>query len=183
MFVSGGISAPKNNPADEALRGLSVDSFLACKRWLKGPDFLQRPEMDWPKPFETQPIASDDPEVKKDILVNVITHTEDATSKLMTYSSEWCTLKISVAWYLRLKSILLELSRKRKLILASLDPPGSSLEEKMREVRGAIGKHPLSVGELAEAESAIVHFSQQITFAEEISMLKGGASVLKKTSN
>ena len=173
----------KNNPADEASRGLSVDSFLACKRWLKGPDFLQRPEMDWPRPFETQPIASDDPEVKKDILVNVITHTEDATSKLMTYSSEWCTLKISVAWYLRLKSILLELSRKRKLILASLDPPGSSLEEKMREVRGAIGKHPLSVSELAEAESAIVHFSQQITFAEEISMLKGGASVLKKTSN
>ncbi len=26
------------NPADEASRGLSVEQFLTCKRWFKGPE-------------------------------------------------------------------------------------------------------------------------------------------------
>ena len=36
----------QNNPADEASRGLNADNFLACRRWIKGPDFLQKPEME-----------------------------------------------------------------------------------------------------------------------------------------
>ena len=32
----------KDNPADEASRGLTADNFLACKRWIEGPDCKSR---------------------------------------------------------------------------------------------------------------------------------------------
>lgn len=57
------------------------------------------------------------------------------------------------------------------------------VEEEMRKARNAIGNQLLSVTDLTRAESAIIHFSQQATFKEEISALKGGASGVKKTSN
>ena len=57
----------KCNPADDASHGLSVESFLQERRWLKGPQFLWLPEETWPQP----PVGMDgrvedeDPEVKK----------------------------------------------------------------------------------------------------------------------
>lgn len=53
----------------------------------------------------------------------------------------------------------------------------------MREARGAIGKQPLSVSDLSKAKSAIIQFSQPMTFQEEISMLEDVSSLAKKTSN
>lgn len=35
------------NPADEASRGLGAEEFLACERWLKGPDFLLKEEEEF----------------------------------------------------------------------------------------------------------------------------------------
>ena len=60
----------KFNLADEASRGLNADSFIACQRWIHGPDFLRMPQQEWPEPFGSQPVSSEDPEVKRDILVN-----------------------------------------------------------------------------------------------------------------
>uniref|UniRef100_UPI003AB10089 uncharacterized protein n=1 Tax=Centroberyx gerrardi TaxID=166262 RepID=UPI003AB10089 len=179
----------KNNPADEASRGLTVDNFLACRRWIEGPDFLRKPEVDWPRPFDPQPISSEDPEVKRDLMANVIIiHSEGATTKLMNYFSEWTKLKSSVAWFLRLKTILLELRRKRKEVVASLTVAGSStqpekVEEEMRKARDAVGSQSLSVSDLSRAEFAIIRFNQQATFREEISSLKSGASGVRKTSD
>ncbi|XP_063731551.1 uncharacterized protein LOC134859145 [Eleginops maclovinus] len=56
----------KQNPADEASRGLSADDFLKCERWLKGPEFLLTDEKDWPKQVKNKPaITLDDPETGK----------------------------------------------------------------------------------------------------------------------
>ena len=178
----------KNNPADEASRGLTADNFLACKRWIEGPDFLQKSEVDWPRTFDLQPISSGDPEVKRDVMMNVINTHEDVTTKLMNFFSEWNKLRTSVAWFLRLKAVLLELRRKRKEVVAALTVAGSSVqpqkvEEEMRKARAGVGNQLLSVSDLTRAESAIIRFSQQATFKEEISVLKGGASGVKKTSD
>lgn len=179
----------KNNPADEASRGLTVDNFLACRRWIEGPDFLRKPEMDWPKPFDPQPVSSEDPEVKRDVIANVLTtRCNDATTRLMNYFSEWTKLMTSVAWFLRLKTILRELGRKRKEVLVSLAVASSPVqpervEEEMKRAREEVGRQSLSVSDLSRAESSIIHFCQKATFREEISVLKGGASGIKKTSS
>ncbi|KAJ8406743.1 hypothetical protein AAFF_G00296590 [Aldrovandia affinis] len=54
----------KNNPADDASRGLHVEPFLAS-RWLKGPEFLEKNEGKWPKiPEDLGEIHPDDQELK-----------------------------------------------------------------------------------------------------------------------
>ena len=122
-------------------------------------------------------------------MMNVInTHSEDVTTKLMNFFSEWNKLRTSVAWFLRLKTVLLELRRKRKEVVAALTVAGSSVqpqnvEKEMRKAQAGVGNQLLSVGDLTRAESAIIRFSQQAIFKEEISMLKGGASGVKKTSD
>lgn len=103
----------KSNPADQTSRDLSVDNFLACKRWIEGPDILRKPEVDWPQPVAPQPIMKEDPEVKRNLRANAITSgSEDATTKLIHHFSWWTKLKTSVAWFLRLKTILLSQREK-----------------------------------------------------------------------
>jgi len=55
----------KENPADEASRGLTRE-LLENSRWFKGPQFLSQQD---PLPFQTQPTCTLDPsdnEVRKD---------------------------------------------------------------------------------------------------------------------
>ena len=40
----------KNNPADDALRGLNGYQLSDQQRWIKGPDFLWLSESEWPEP-------------------------------------------------------------------------------------------------------------------------------------
>ncbi|XP_035989853.1 uncharacterized protein LOC118561756 [Fundulus heteroclitus] len=179
----------KSNPADEASRGLSADSFMSCKRWINGPDFLRRPEQEWPEPFEPQPVCSEDPEVKRDILINAIDiQPHDATTKFVHYFSSWAKLKISVAWLLKLKDILLSMSTKRKELMAMGPSVDASIaprriEEEMRKNRAAICKQVLTVKDISKAEVAIVCYSQHASFKEEIKDLQRGASVVKNTSD
>ena len=37
------------NPGDHASRGMSAEALINCERWLSGPEFLWRPEEEWPK--------------------------------------------------------------------------------------------------------------------------------------
>ncbi|XP_013856439.1 uncharacterized protein LOC106512348, partial [Austrofundulus limnaeus] len=162
---------------------------MACQRWINGPDFLRRPEQEWPKPFESQPVCSEDPEVKRDALVNIIdTHSNDSTTRLVHYFSSWTKLKTSVAWLLKLKDILLSLSRKRKELMAVLPSADSStaldvIEDEMRKNRSVVCKQTLTVKDLSRAETAIIRYSQHISFKEEIKDLQSGASVVKSMSN
>lgn len=54
-------------------------------------------------------------------MVNVtVLDSVNATHQLMTYFSDWQMLKVTVAWFIKLKNILLKPSKKRKqLHLAS----------------------------------------------------------------
>ncbi len=61
-------------------------------------------------------IAVDDPEVKKDFTVNaaIIKDSPNATDQLAAYFSDWRRLKVAAAWFLKVKTMLLKLSQKRK---------------------------------------------------------------------
>nr|XP_039261910.1 uncharacterized protein LOC120338049 [Styela clava] len=71
------------NPADDASRGLSVQSLMD-ERWLKGPSFLQEQEEHWPKP----PVQLPD---------------EFPMDKFISYFSTWYKLKKASAWMIRFK--------------------------------------------------------------------------------
>lgn len=58
-----------------------------------------------------------------------------------------------------------------------------SVEEEMTQARDAVESQLLSVSDFSRAESAIIGFSQRVTFMEEITSLGSGGSGIKKTSD
>ncbi|XP_050951513.1 uncharacterized protein LOC127154148 [Labeo rohita] len=84
------------NPADQATRGLKAKDFVHAETWIKGPNFLLKPEEEWPqRPDQMRQVPEQDPEIKKEIKVNVlnISESNDAMTKLTDYYSSWFQLK------------------------------------------------------------------------------------------
>lgn len=178
------------NPADEASRGLSAEEFLACERWLKGPVFLLRGEEEWPKTvMEQHLIPVDDPEVKKDPLVNAfVSHSPlNATKLFISYFSDLKKLKTSVAWMLRFRDVLLTLSQRRKLLKDSESigqdrgGQGKDLHAQMQRERLSLRGQSLTPGDLERAEGAIIRLYQQGRFPDEIATLRDGGSVKRNS--
>ncbi|XP_063068882.1 uncharacterized protein LOC134460379 [Engraulis encrasicolus] len=142
----------KDNPADEASRGLRVRPFIDHNRWIQGPRLLRLPEQDWPCDVVDIAIKPDDPEVKKDAVVNAVTvnASSDSTSYLISYFSDWRKLKVTVAWLLRLRKLLLYKARRRK------EPAAASSTQDSTEPKGR-----LTIQNLSEAETAIIRFCQR----------------------
>ena len=153
----------KCNPADDASRGLSVESFLQERRWLKGPQFLWLPEETWPQP----PVGMDgrvedeDPEVKKtstSFATNANT-TTNAMGKIFERISSWYRLKKFVAWMMRYRQKLRGQRMKRQRGESTVLQP----EHKVI---------PLSVDEMMIAEKEILKHVQRDSFPEEVLTLK-----------
>ena len=54
----------KENPADDASRGLSAQELISNPRWLSGPEFLWKSDINT-APVESLSLSEDDPEVKR----------------------------------------------------------------------------------------------------------------------
>ncbi|KAL0149102.1 hypothetical protein M9458_055534 [Cirrhinus mrigala] len=160
----------KDNPADEASRGLRAQEFGKGK-WLKGPDFLHLSSTEWPKlNLDSSSIPSDDAEVKRELKVNAVTtHSDNPLSRLIHYFSSWRKLKTSVPWLLELKERLLLLSRKRKEYVVKQN---ENVEKELKKFKAALGRSSLTPERLEEAEKAIIQFAQNQRFSTEISSLK-----------
>ena len=171
----------KQNPADEASRGLNIDSFFNSKTWLQGPEFLRKAEAQWPKtPESFGAVLSEDPEVRKEAIVSSIATTttdKTPTSKLIEYYSSWHSLKRAVAWMMKIKKLLLEMCQKRKKTysLRSSDNKGKSLKDQMLLFRmPSAPALNLSMEDLESAENAIICHEQRQHFKEEMSSLEKG---------
>ena len=109
----------ERNPADDASRGLTVDSVISMNRWINGPDFLWEPESRWP----VQPVAQmldDDPEIKREsqALFSLTNAGSNYINQLLEYFSSWYRLKQFGAWILRYREKLKQSSKRRREGLA-----------------------------------------------------------------
>ena len=66
-FVKG-----KDNPTDDASRGLDPRKETLNSRWFTGPPFLWQREELWPSYSEVTCVGDCDPEIKRDVKVNVV---------------------------------------------------------------------------------------------------------------
>ena len=179
----------KENPADAASRGLTADRFLSCKKWIRGPDFLYKENDKWPNlPFEST-VSAIDPEVKPDITVNVIVKDElNPTNYLIHYFSSWMRLKTAVAWLLKVKNTLSQLTKRRKEIQAAVssiekDPVRlkEKVEKEMQAFKTTLCGQCLTPADLIQAEHAVISFSQMQKFPEEISVLQTDKNVKRNS--
>lgn len=151
----------KQNPADDASRGLSAEALLKNERWLMGPGFLWKSEEAWPSHQHTDPtVAENDPEVKRERQVFSSTTEAGMTtlSQLFGRFSQWHRLKKFVAWILRYRSNLLKAVGRRK--------SGSMSHSK------AVTIEPITVEEINKAEREILVHVQKESFKEEIAILQ-----------
>lgn len=171
------------NPADCASRGQRVNAFMKNEVWIAGPSFLCEPEREWPvKPDHQEELTAEDPEVKKGVLVNVITAEErtDAMQQVIQYFSSWIRLKKAVAWFTRLKQTLVTLWRKRKE-LKRLYNNEQQLNKDMLSYKKSLKHTYLTVDDLQKAEIAIISHCQNNHFQEEISALLRKNSIKKSS--
>lgn len=126
-------------------------------------------------------IDAGDPEVKKETSVNAIdVQNNSATSQLIMYHSDWRRLNAAVAWILKVKRALLELSNKRKQLLLDAPADLNYIEQEMLKARGSVGQS-LSTEDLSMAEKAVIQFCQKERFHSEIFALSFG-KLVKKSS-
>nr|XP_057925588.1 uncharacterized protein LOC131127575 isoform X1 [Doryrhamphus excisus]XP_057925589.1 uncharacterized protein LOC131127575 isoform X1 [Doryrhamphus excisus] len=156
----------KENPADEASRGMRAEDFLKNRRWIIGPEFLWRPKEEWPKlEVDLDGVPVDDPEVKRNLMVNaVIKIQENATTSLISYFSSWTKLKTAVAWFLKIKMILKILCRKRMEFSAV---PCQKVEGRMQSFKVTLKGQSLTPEDYDKAEKAIVQYEQRERFKVE----------------
>ncbi|KAL6471847.1 hypothetical protein MHYP_G00204970 [Metynnis hypsauchen] len=96
------------NPADHVSRGLKVHAFMQNETWIQGPDFLTKPEDEWPQnPDNPENLTTEDPEVR-DVIVSATATEEqvDTVQQFLEHYSSWFRLRKAVAWILKLLVIV-----------------------------------------------------------------------------
>ena len=85
----------KDNPADHASRGLTGKKFVECNQWFSGPRFLMQSEDNWPRNSTEEEVDDCDPEVKRDLKVNItnVKERNHILSQLEKGSSSWYRMK------------------------------------------------------------------------------------------
>ena len=169
----------KENPADDASRGLNGLALIEGKRWLQGPAFLWKPESEWPRqPRMVNQVPADDPEVKGTTVASsnvvIVNQSASAASKLLYHFSDWHRLRTAVAVFLRVKKILQirckeEVSRDDKN-LADRRKPSITKTAKHKDTEEPCSL--LTVQDLVNAEFAILKFVQDLAFGKEIYALQ-----------
>ena len=160
----------KDNPADDAYRGMDGPTLLSQQQWINGPEFLWKPEEEWPEqPFTMEEIPDNDPEVKQAVstAATAINHSATTVFKLIEHYSSWYHLKKGVAVLLRIQKILLTCAANRK----SKRDEISSIEPQSDKNHPYLPCSPLTVQELEEAETTIFTFLQSQIFSNKIHAL------------
>ncbi|XP_031550270.1 uncharacterized protein LOC116287720, partial [Actinia tenebrosa] len=89
----------KDNPADDASRGLDTEEYLKNQRWLKGPEFLWKTKENWPE-NKFEEISVQDLEVKKEAYLTV-PERRSSVEELTRRYSNWIVLLRRVAWLVK----------------------------------------------------------------------------------
>ncbi|KAK3728019.1 hypothetical protein QZH41_000113 [Actinostola sp. cb2023] len=151
----------KENPADDASRGLSAKDLVNNTRWWNGPSFLWNPlYLNDDADIETS-ISPEDPEVRKVTVLASTTRELPTLLERLKYFSDWHRAKNAVALCLR---YLEKLKCKSK-------------EEKGNQPDQSKVVPPVSVEEMQRAERKVLQTVQREAFPSEIERLKESAAL------
>jgi len=155
------------NPADIASRGASAGDLAIGRNWFSGPKFLWNAEL--PNKAELSEVSADDCELKK-------VHSHSTQSDHVHQSDLCSNFEYFSSWTRLRKAVALCLKYIRILKVRVADKKHESKCQTKVTKSNKVAKYPiLSVGDLAEAEVAIIRVVQVKYFSPEIGILKGAA--------
>ena len=146
----------KENPADEASRGLSAEELVNSPRWWSGPDFLWKP-CDDETIDEVATISENDPEVKKITSFAISTKSFASLLDRLQNFSDWHQAKRAVALCLRLQ-------RRFKKGKGEQE---STVSKTPQVQKGTANLEPVSL-----AEIEIIKATQKEAFQQELAYLQ-----------
>ena len=119
----------KDNPADDATRGLASDELTLGSRWMTGPEYLQSPPEQWP--LDVKPAVADSSpsiELKGEFVATAVSSecVRNAVLPDPSRFSSWMRLVRATAWVLRFVKIL-----KHRALRTSAPPPGELVPEEL----------------------------------------------------
>ena len=159
----------KDNPADDASRGLGANELIRSERWWNGPNFLWKPLPNETN-FDPQ-VSPDDPEVRK---VTVLASTSAEHSDLIDdikHFSDWFHAKRVTALCV-LFSQKMKLSLKKDSTTSAKEKDDSLRPSKERKRQdGSLRSVTLRVKDLQRAELFLIKAAHSKAFPEEIEAL------------
>ena len=165
----------KENPADDASRGLSMKQSDKVHRWLYGPQFLYHEPTDHcPAAIidSSNLIPEDDPEVIN--CVNVCSVKEESILDVLERRiSKWTRMKRTMAAVLYfVRKIKKRVKDKGSVTRKEGDSSLNLTKEELRQAEKGI-MDQVTVENLREAERCLILMSQSSHFSQELSALKG----------
>lgn len=104
-------------------------------------------------------------------MVTTMVKSRTPTDQLILHFSNWISLLKAVAWYLKLKRNLMLKMKKVKELTPLTHSDRSQSSQKVVDVKPCVEQH-LTVTDLADAERAVVMYSQRQAFSNEFSTLQ-----------
>ncbi|XP_068240985.1 uncharacterized protein [Palaemon carinicauda] len=145
----------KENPVDIASRGFTSQQMLNSNIWFDGPHFLKGPEELWKNDM---PHGVVELEGSKSFAVHPEDGEGNAVDKFLEYYSSWHRLRMAVAVYHRLFSIL--------------------KSKRQARINGSF-----TAEELDAAEKAVIRYIQKKTFSKEVTLLQKSEGFVARRGN
>jgi hypothetical protein len=149
------------NPSDLATRGMRIPDLKTRNAWLHGPDFLWKPNDQWPKMLIPESIPDADTECRATQSHHTTITAQEDFMDPCRYSSLSRLLNVT-GWCLRYV-------QNGKTMIAKSDSKSRNLNKY------------LSVDELSQAKAFWIKSAQLDVFAGEISALKNNINTSKET--
>lgn len=144
------------NPADCASRGLMLNELEKFNLWWQGPDFLQKPENEWPERIVAVP-SDLNLEEKRRVCILHVSH-EETNSIIARFSNFDRLLRFSIRAFRWLEKVRAKAKTSISLFIS----------------------RPISVDVLQNAEKRLIRLIQAETFSE-ISQLRKGQPISNKS--
>ena len=91
----------KENPADDASRGMNFKNFANIDTWFQGPKFLWKPQSSWEISSVPVLLQIENPELKKQVKTNKIAVEYDLLGNIEEKYSCWLKMKLIIALVLK----------------------------------------------------------------------------------
>ena len=159
----------RDNPADDASRGLEAQELVNNKRWWNGPDFLWMPRHD--KPTLNFVVSPEDPEVKKISVLTTSAAERSTVLQCVERFSNWHRAKRVIAICLLFVDRMKHRSKEDVKVPSGSQERRAQCPDNAKSSRETVGSIAVSPEDLQKAEQRIIKAIQHEAFTKEVELL------------
>ncbi|CAC5358789.1 unnamed protein product [Mytilus coruscus] len=152
---------------------MAVSKFESNPDWFNGPEYLWRPEIEWPEWHIDKTIIDEDNEVKRVVNTTILSNEHHGLDRLFSLFSEWKKLKKITSWLFIALDNFRKLIKERKHIRNKRHPEDENsvdiqnelaVKKSLNGVTKDVQITLPSTETLKRSEMAIIKYEQNVHF-------------------